>query len=234
MARHEAGRTRAQQLPRALPFSQAFQLVAAGDPRPLLILRECDQCKGHARITRALMTEQTQLLTHWFRCVKLPSGVLAKDHPLYNLAMAGHSTGTVPHLFFADPNGENFVGLHSTQTQSGIWRSMIKYLHRSYEEKASEALSGMRKLLSQYDMIDVAEGMVRDRMARETKRNGAESAGLKKLREDLDKLASKRSALRARQGELLDLALKSPDQKGGAAKDEPAVVGPPDPVSGVK
>ena len=232
--RQQEGRTRAQQLPRALPFAQAFELVAAGDPRPLLILRECEgtTCSGHARISRTLATEQTQLLTRWFRCVKLPSGVLATDHPLYNLAMTGHDERMVPHLFFADPDGGNFLGVHSAQTQSGLWRVMMKYLHRSYEEKASEALSGMRKLLSQYDMIDVAEAMVRDRIARETKRNGPESSGLKKLQQDLDKLAGKRSVLLARQAQLLDLSLKAAE--AGAAADEPALVGPPDPISGVK
>jgi len=223
-ARQTDGRTRAQQLPRALPFSQAFHLAAAGDPRPLLILRECEgtTCSGHARITRTLGTEQTQLLTRWFRCVKLPTGVLAKAHPLYNLAMTGHDERVVPHLFFADPDGGNFRGVHSAQTQSGLWRVMMKYLQRSYEEKASEALSGMRKLLSQYDMIDVAEVMVRDRIAREIKRNGPKSSGLKKLQADLDKLAGKRSVLLARQAKLQELSLKA------------AVVAPPDPISGVK
>ena len=85
----DGNRTAVKQIEHALPLKPgACELVTDGDKRPVLILRECDKCKGtdHALLSRTLDNEQTVLLAHWFRCVKLPPNVLlTSDHPFYNL-----------------------------------------------------------------------------------------------------------------------------------------------------
>ncbi|MBL8754351.1 MAG: hypothetical protein JNK15_13700, partial [Planctomycetes bacterium] len=101
--------TVAGQVERALPLAQAYELVTDGDKRPVLILRECERCKGtdHALLSRSLDNEQTVLLAHWFRCVKLPPNVLTEAHPFYNLFKKEKEGDRIPHLFFVDPDGSN-------------------------------------------------------------------------------------------------------------------------------
>src|SRR5690606_30487303 len=115
-------RTVAQEVDRALPVEMAFELVADGDRRPLLIVRECELCKGtdHAVLSRTLDNEQTVLLTHWFRCIKLPPNVLKENHPFFNLFKREKDGEKIPHLFFSDPNGANKTTLPGDQAQSDL------------------------------------------------------------------------------------------------------------------
>lgn len=205
-----------------MPVEQAYFLVAAGDKRPLLILRECELCKGtdHAVLSRTLDNEQTVLLTHWFRCVKLPPNVLTETHPFYNLFHAGAEGGKVPHLFFADPDGGHKKALPGDQSQSDLWKVMFKYLDRCYDENAKSAIKNLRKLLGQYDKLDAQEDLVRARIDKEIEKNGPKSRKLKKFNKDLDKLAKERKELREKEQKLRDLALKAAELEavGAAAK----------------
>jgi hypothetical protein len=143
------GETAAVQVRRALPIEQAYAFVADGDRRPLLVLRECERCKGtdHALLSMALDNEQTVLLTHWFRCVKLPPNILEEDHPLTKLFERKQESDRIPHLFFADPSGENRTALPGDQSQSQLWDTMFDYLDRCYEGDAKKSLKELRKLL---------------------------------------------------------------------------------------
>lgn len=213
-------RTVAKEAERALPIEQAYALVADGDKRPLLILRECELCKGtdHAVLSRTLDNEQTVLLTHWFRCVKLPPNVLTDKHPFYNLFKKGEGENKVPHLFFADPNGDHKKALPGDQSQSDLWKVMFQYLDRCYDESAKSAIKKLRKLLGQYDKLDAQEDLVRARIDKEIEKNGPKSRKLKKFNKDLDKLAKDREKLREEEKELRDLALL-------AAEEEPVDAG---------
>ncbi|MGC6486997.1 MAG: hypothetical protein ACON4Z_05100 [Planctomycetota bacterium] len=209
--RRAGERTVAQEVERALPVEKAYELVADGDQRPLLILRECELCKGtdHAVLSRTLDNEQTVLLTHWFRCVKLPPNVLTEKHPFYNLFKKGDGEKKVPHLFFADPNGDHKKALPGDQSQSDLWKVMFAYLDRCYDENAKSAIKQLRKLLGQYDKLDAAEDLVRARIDKEIEKNGPKSRKLKKFDKDLAKLAKERDKLRQKEQELRDLALKA-------------------------
>lgn len=216
---HKAGSTTvAVQAERALPTEQAYEFVTDGDRRPLLVMRECERCKGtdHALLSRSLDNEQTVLLTHWFRCVKLPTNVIMEKHPLYNLFLRQKEGDRIPHLFFADPDGQNRMELPGDQPQTVLWNTMLSYLDRCYAEDAKSALKQLRQILGQYDRIDAQEQEVRARIEKETIKNGPESPKLKKLDDDLAKLDEKRKELAAKEKELRDLALKAMTPAGDA------------------
>ena len=196
---------------RALPVEQAYEFIADGDRRPLLVMRECERCKGtdHALLSRSLDNEQTVLLTHWFRCVKLPTNVVMEKHPLYNLFLRQKEGEKVPHLFFADPDGQNRMELPGDQPQTVLWNTMFSYLERCYDEDAKAALKELRQILGQYDKIDAQEQELRGRIEKETVKNGPESPKLKKFDEDLQKLDDKRKDLAKKEKDLRDLAMKN-------------------------
>lgn len=196
---------------RALPLEQAYAYIAKGDRRPLLILRECERCKGtdHALLSRTLDNEQTVLLSHWFHCVKLPTNVLSETHPFFNLFKREKDGERIPHLFFCDPDGSNKSALPGDQPQGELWATMFTYLDRCYTESAKESLRELRKLLSQYDKIDGLETEVKTRIDREIEKNGPKSPKLKKFEADLAKLQRERDSLNKKEAELRDLALKA-------------------------
>jgi hypothetical protein len=216
------GTTTAVEAERALPLAQAYELVADGDRRPLLVLRECDRCKGtdHALLSRTLDNEQTVLLTHWFRCVKLPTNVMNDVHPFHKLFERTKPGERVPHLFFADPDGQNRKELPGDQPQSVLWDTMLGYLDRCYVEDAKAAVKELRQVLGQYDKLDAQEQEVKARIDLEIEKNGPKSPKVVKLEGDLDKLAKKRATLGARERELRDLALKA--MAATPASPEPA------------
>lgn len=159
---------------RALPLAQAYELVTDGDRRPVLILRECERCKGtdHAFLSRTLDNEQTVLLAHWFRCVKLPPNVLTDKHPFYNLFAPAEEGEKIPHLFFVDPDGSNKRALPGDQPQTALWATMFEFLERCYAEDAKVAIKEMRQLLSQFDKLDAEEQLVKGRLDKEIEKNG--------------------------------------------------------------
>ena len=192
-------------------MAQAYELVTDGDRRPVLILRECEQCKGtdHALLSAKLSNEQTVLLTHWFRCVKLPPNVLKDNHPFYNLFKRDKDGDRIPHLFFVDPDGSHKAELPGDQTQAVLWATMFSYLERCYSEDAKGVIKQMRPLLGQYDKLDAEEQLTKGRMDKELEKNGPDSAKLKEFEADLAKLAQAREKLRAKERELRDLAFNS-------------------------
>lgn len=231
-----SGQTSAVQIERALPVEQAFAYVADGDKRPLLILRECERCKGtdHALLSRSLDNEQTVLLTQWFRCIKLPPNVLDEKHPFANLWAREKPGDRIPHLFFADPDGSNRRELPGDQPQSELWTTMLSYLDRCYAESAKEALKEMRQLLSQYDKLDIDEQAIKVRIDKETEKNGPRSPRLKDFDADLAKVEKARTKLRAREKELRELALRDmplPDKQSKAKAAAPAAPAPASPAA---
>jgi hypothetical protein len=222
------GRTVVKQTERALPLAQAYELVTDGDKRPVLILRECERCKGtdHAFLSRTLDNEQTVLLAHWFRCVKLPPNVLTDNHPFYNLFKREKDGEKVPHLFFVDPDGSNKAELPGDQPQTELWKVMFSYLDRCYDESAKDAIKELRQVLSQFDKLDAEEQLIKGKLDKEVEKNGPNSPKGNKLRGDLDEVGATRAKLVAREQELRQLALRSfpaqPGEKKGAPKSPAA------------
>ncbi len=215
----EAGGTRAAQVDRALPLEQCYSLITEGDQRPLLVMRECDRCKGtdHALLSRSMDNEQTMLLAHWFRCVKLPPNVLLDNHPLHNLFRKEKEGDRVPHLFFATADGSVRSALPGDQAQKELWDTMFSFIDQSYTGDAKKAVKELRALLSQFDRVDAMEKEVKGRMEREIEKRGPESPRLRKYQSDLDELQKEREELLAKEKELRALALKPAAKPAGDA-----------------
>jgi len=207
----EEQHTVATQVRQALPIEQAYEVITDGDKRPVLVMRECEKCKGtdHALLSRSLDNEQTVLLAHWFRCVKLPPNILEKDHPLTNLFKTQKEGERVPHLFFVDADGQNKTPLPGDQSQTVLWETMFSYLERAYDGNAKASVKELRKILDQYDRIDGLEQEVKTRIDKEVEKNGLKSPKLKRLDEDLAKLAEQREKLVAKEKDLRSLALRA-------------------------
>ncbi|GAB4143415.1 MAG: hypothetical protein Fur0037_10990 [Planctomycetota bacterium] len=203
----------------ALPLAEAYELITDGDRRPLLVLRECELCKGtdHALLSRSMDNEQTVLLTHWFRCVKLPPNVMDGKHPFHNLFDPSESDQGVPHLFLADSDGSGKIALSGQQSQAELWDAMYSVLERNYARDAKKSIKDLRALLSQFDSIDALDREIRARMDKEIDKRGPDSRRLKKMQDQLAELEKRRRDLRAREKELRDLTLLSPasDAKAG-------------------
>lgn len=162
------------------------------------------------------------LLTHWFRCVKLPPNVLKDNHPFFNLFKREKDGERIPHLFFCDPDGQNRKELPGDQAQSDLWETMFAYLDRCYHEDAKASIKELRQLLSQYDKLDAEEQLVRTRIDQEIERNGPKSTKLAKFDRQLAKLQKEREALVARERELRDLALKAGKPVAPSGESAPA------------
>lgn len=214
------GGTVVVQRERALPVEQAYALVTDGDRRPLLVMRECERCKGsdHALLSRTLDNEQTVLLTHWFRCIKLPPNVLEDDHPLHALFARQQEGERIPHLFFCDPDGSNKTELPGDQPQADLWKVMFSFLDRCYDGNAKKAVKDMRALLSQFDRVDSSEVELKARMDREIEKRGPDSDKMAKYEAQLAKLQQEREELFEREKKIRALALKDLAEAAAGAK----------------
>jgi hypothetical protein len=194
----------------ALPAAEAYRLVSEDDRRPLLVMRECEQCKGtdHALLSKDLDNEQTVLLTRWFRCVKLPPNVLTENHPFTALFARSKPGERIPHLFFSSADGSNRQELPGDQTQAQLWEMMFGILERDYVGDAKKAVKEMRALLVQMDRVDNLDLELRARLDREIDKNGPESPKVKKMTKEIDDLKQEREALVAREKALRAKALQ--------------------------
>lgn len=200
---------------RALALEQAMQLVVREDKRPLLVMRECERCKGtdHALLSRSLDNEQTVLLTRWFHCVKLPPNVLQADHPLTALFKPQKEGERIPHLFFVDPDGTHKLPLPGDQSQSELWETMFSYLERCYEGDAKKAVKELRNVLNQFDRIDSRTTELRGRIDKEIEKRGPDSDKLPKLEKDLAELEDERKKLHEKELEIRRAALVPAEAK---------------------
>ena len=146
------GRTFAVQERRALPTAEALAYVAADDPRPLLVVRECMACKGTdgAILERQTDNERTFLLSRWFRCIKLPPDVLEEDHPFRNL-FPGSDPG---HLFVSNRDGSSRHDLPGGQSRTKLWAAMDALLKENYATSADLPLKKLNGILDELDRID--------------------------------------------------------------------------------
>jgi hypothetical protein len=189
-----------------LSREKAFAFIRGTDPRPLLVLRECHMCSGtdFALLRRATNNERTMLLTRWFRCVKLPSSVLDKDHALRELFPRKQP----PHLFFATNDAKQIITLPGNQTPSAVWKCMTKILRESYEGSPSKAVKQLLVTLDKFDTLDSKQMQVRRRLDRTLETAGPKSRKFKELKAQFDALEKQRKALLAREKKLSDLGLK--------------------------
>ena len=184
----------------------ALSFVRGEDKRPLLVMRECQECVGtdFALLRRSTNNERTMLLTRWFHCVKLPSTVTRKDHPLHNL----FSQKAPPHLFFTTRDGKETVTLAGNLAPSQVWKRMIKVLRLSYKRNPSRAVKSLLNTMNKFDTLDEKELQARRQLDRTLEKSGPKSSRFKKLKTALDGILKERKALLAKEKRILDLGLK--------------------------
>lgn len=202
-------RTGAVAVARALPLEQAFLSIAGKDPRPLLVLRECEWCNGtdDALLSKTEGNEKTLLMARWFNCVKLPTHVLKEDHP-YTRLFAEFPAKDMPHLFLVSRDAEIMVPLEGDQSPSELWDAMEEVLDHDYKKKPKSALRDLQKLLVDFDTLDAREAILEERMQLELEEEGPKSRKYKELREELDELQEEREDLKKDQAKLFDLGLR--------------------------
>jgi hypothetical protein len=197
----------------ALPRDEALRVACEGDRRPLLVLRECDSCKGtdDALLSTRLDNERTKLLTRWFRCVKLRPNVLQRDHTFHALFDAPHP----PHLFLCMPDGSSLVALDGQQTQTALWKAMSDLLGLAYENDPDAAVKGLLRLMERYDRLDAAEDSLREQLEKEVEVRGPSSQKVRSLEAKLAKVRAEREQLQAEEAKLADLGLRAGATKAG-------------------
>ena len=213
------GQTVTTEYRRKLPREEAFSLVADDDRRPLLVMRECNRCKGSddALLSRTMDNEKTVLLAHYFRCVKLPVHVLEDDHPFRALFADEHPA----HLFLADPGGVNLVPLEGNQTQGDLWKSMERVIDEHYDGSVKNVLRELQKVFAQYDNVDSLEDEVRQRLNREIERRGPDSPKVAKMQKRIEELQAQRKKWIEREAEVrASIVLKEPEEAPGAGDPE--------------
>ena len=208
------GRTTTGRVLAALPRDAALAEVRATDRRPLLIVRECDRCKGtdDALLDRRLDNEKTILMTRWFRCVKLPNTVLEDNPPYRNLFQGEHP----PHLFLCRYDGSEPVALFGEQTQSQLWDAMEALVAREYQGNIRTAVKGLLRLLNDYDALDSRERELRVRLEETIDKDGDKSLKVRDLRKKIDALQREREQLKAREDKLGDLGMRPLDDEAAA------------------
>ena len=194
---------------KALAREVAFQEVAAKDPRPLLVLRECFTCSGtdDALLSRSEDNERTVLLSKWFRCVKLPPDVLADEHPFRGLFQAQDPA----HLFVARADGSELVSLKGDQSRRELWKVLEGCLAREYKGRAKSSVKTLFKLLDRYDVLDERKGLLQEQLETAIEDHGPKASKVAKLRKKLAKLEKERESLVADWDEAKTLPLVYPD-----------------------
>lgn len=180
------------------------------DPRPLLILRDCEGCQNKEGdlLKRTLEDERFLLATPWFHCVKVDSSALEEDHP-YNKLFLGSKPA---HVVVATWDGKKVLNV-SRAGQKEIWKSMQVVLRGSYKKNAVSAMKGLSKLLEQYDALDNREAELQEQLA--AKEAAGKDQRADKIREDLEELEQERQEAFKEEAELRDLELKFVAERDG-------------------
>jgi len=190
----------------ALPREEALANIAGGDLRPLLVLRDCETCKGSddALLANRVTNDLTATYARWFHCVRLPSAVLRADHTFAKL----FEGKVAPHMFVCSHDGTNLVPLPGRPGQKQLWDAMTGILALEYERDAERAAKDILKLLAKYDHFDSMEQELENQLALEVEKRGDGSPKIRDLRRRLGEIERERAAVARDETKLADLGLK--------------------------
>lgn len=191
---------------RALPREEALANIAGDDLRPLLVLRDCETCKGSddALLADRVTNELTATYARWFHCVRLPSAVLRADHTFAKL----FEGDVAPHMFVCSHDGTNLVPLPGRPGQKQLWDALTGVLALEYEGDAERAAKDILKLLAKYDHLDSMEQELENQLALELEKRGGGSSKVRDLRRKLEKIERERAEVEETEGKLANLRLK--------------------------
>ena len=212
----QSGQSTAAFVRAALPVAKAIDEINGEDRRPLLVLRECMTCSGtdDALLSKTEDNERTILLSHWFRCVKLPPDVLDDDHPFTKL----FGTNDPPHLFVASWDGTGQIDLKGDQSRSELWAAMEAKLKTEYKADAKRRVRDFFKLLDQYDELDQEIALLENKVDQLLETDGPDSRKMKKVQKKLEKAREELADLKEKETKLRDLGLKDTAPQPAAAE----------------
>ena len=191
-----------------LPLADALKILWDGDERPLLVLRECSFCQDtdQALLTRSMNNDRTQLLTKWFRVVRLPPHVTEPTHPFHNV-FAGYSFKTMPHFYLlADPSAKP-VEFSGVQTQSMLWKGMYSVLEQRYRGSPTKAVKEWLSLLDELDRSDSLMLATQQQLDAARAEAGPDSDRAEKLQKRLADVKKDHADALAREARVRDLGL---------------------------
>lgn len=190
-----------------LPLNEALAVLWESDPRPLLVLRECNQCTGSddALLSRSLKNDRTLLMTKWFRTVRLPQHVVESTHPFYRLFQTLANAHGTPHVFLLAHPGADPVCFSGAQTQTQLWKAMFDVIGQRYLKDPAKALKEWLSVLDAYDTIDARRLQLQEQLNGVRATDGPESQKAKRLTESLAKLQEERQVLSERETKARDL-----------------------------
>jgi len=193
--------SRGRTVRRALPREQAFAELAADDPRPLLVLRECGWCEGtdDALLNERLDNERTVLMSHYFHAIKLPNDVLEEDHPFREL----FPQEDAPHVFLATRDGEHVIGLDGQQSPVELWNAMEETLEEAGVRSPERRLEKVTRVLDQFDRVDLALQRLRVEFDVLIEEHGPRSGKVRKVGRELEDVREERDDLVADLADLL-------------------------------
>jgi len=193
-----------------LDYPSSLKEIRGNDARPLLVMRDCDMCKGKddALLSKSLDNERTLLYTQFFHCVKLDRRVVEKSHPWHAL----FSGEKPPHLFIASWDGGQVAVLPGTQSQKDLWGTMQRILKVDYQKDAMAAIKDWQRILDKFDSLDSRETELK-RQITDLEEKG-EAKRVASLKGDLAKIDKEREGTFAREKKVVDLVLRhAPKEK---------------------
>lgn len=179
------------------------------DGRPLLVLRECKTCQGSdvALLNRSLVNDKTVLLSKWFRTVKLPAHVMERQHPFRNV-FADYDFGKrMPHFFLLAHKDAKPVAFSGVQTQSKLWKGMLKVLEQRYAKSPKRAIKKWLLLLDRYDTLELRRQTMREELRTVRATQGPDSSRAKKLMAKLAEFDEEWRKIEAAEAKVRDLGL---------------------------
>ncbi len=194
----------------SLPREDALTVLWEQDPRPLLVLRECASCKGtdEALLTTGLDNERTILLTHWFRCVRLPVHTLEAGHPFGRVFDGFDPRGSRPHMFLLSHPNAIPVAFTGRQGQSSLWEGMYEVLRTRYLRDPERGVKDWLSLLDHFDHLDSLRNELRDQLDVTRANAGPDSPKAKSLTERIAKVDADRTTALEREARIRDLMLQ--------------------------
>jgi hypothetical protein len=198
-----------------LDSATALREIKGRDPRPVLLLRDCDFCVGKddALLEKSMEDEKILLASRWFHCVRTDRGVLKDTHPLNSL-FAGPKP---PHIVLFSSDGGERVEMDGRPSAKVLWTAMSKVLRKDYKKSADTAMSKWIALLSRFDTLDSRKALLAGQ--REGSDDGRKASKLDKELAEIE-----REIVKAREEEkrITDLEFRNPEAAVPPAVDHDA------------
>lgn len=176
----------------------------------MLILREFSSFDdpGNEKLSRQLYTEKTVLMSHWFRCVRLPHHVTEPEHP-FSCLYQGEDP---PQLMMTDGSGTRIEAFAYGSSRADLSSEMDRILKDYYVKSPSKAVDELVKLLPKFDTLDVDIQDLKEALDKVIEGAGPRSGKARKLQKELARAEAKRKALEEKKESLRDIPLKDRDR----------------------